>query len=215
MNEAYLIGDDLLRRDCMDTARGAALFALAGPLWMAVRRVVATATATASHRPVDRGGGESEEAAAVLSYWFDGDTSQNYKYKWFPSSNRDIQEKADRDVTDRFSACLQLALNDGLGYWGDGARATIAKIIVLGRHTRITRADCQHLTIQSYKFRSVLETHLSSPAQRCAGEEGGGCEGSGAGGTARAAERLAGDRVYARVRVLADAVPTLEHSGKT
>ncbi|CAN0108696.1 unnamed protein product, partial [Ectocarpus fasciculatus] len=81
-------------------------------------------------------GGESEEAAAVLSYWFDGDTSQNYKYKWFPSSNRDIQEKADRDVTDRFSACLQLALNDGLGYWGDGARATIAKIIVLDQFSR-------------------------------------------------------------------------------
>ena len=122
----------------MESAPGALLFALAGPLWMAVRRVLA------SRGQGGNGDKECAEVAAVLSYWFDGNTSQNYKYKWFPSSNGDIQDKADREVTDHFSALLQLATTSGLGHWGESSRAMIAKIIVLGKFSPSLVAGSRH-----------------------------------------------------------------------
>lgn len=68
----------------------------------------------------------------VLSFWFDGDVNENYKTKWFPSSNKDIQQHADRTIRDQFKDLLDNALNDELGPWGQSIKAILAKIIILG-----------------------------------------------------------------------------------
>jgi tRNA(Ile)-lysidine synthase TilS/MesJ/uncharacterized protein (DUF924 family) len=85
------------------------------------------------------GGGGYEECAdvrAVLAFWFDGDTAENYKTKWFPSSNKDIKENADRQITERFGLLLDQAVSSRLGHWGNSVKAVIAKIIVLDQFSR-------------------------------------------------------------------------------
>lgn len=115
---------------------GSVLFALSVPLWTAVRWARSAHGNLPSHRhslqlaPAKE---ENPEVIAVLSYWFDGDASHNYKYKWFPSSSRDIQERADAAIAERFETCLRLAAADELGYWGSSLKANIAKILVLGK----------------------------------------------------------------------------------
>lgn len=38
----------------------------------------------------------------VLQYWYDGDQTFNYKTKWFPTGNIELQQNADTVVFDRF-----------------------------------------------------------------------------------------------------------------
>ena len=112
----------------MDEAVGVILFAAAVPCWLAVRQYV---------RDSDIGFEGARGVQEVLSYWFDGDINENYKHKWFPSSNKELQERADKVISERFSGLLQLALNDELRQWGNFTKSQVAKIIVLGKRVNI------------------------------------------------------------------------------
>ena len=77
-----------------------------------------------------------EDAASVLSYWFDGSLGDNYKLKWFPSSSSSIQTKADDAVRSKFSVIFNVAITNGLKHWGSSTQALIAEIIVLDQFSR-------------------------------------------------------------------------------
>ena len=118
----------------MQNMEGAALFAVALLSNLLNRKTASHNGAPESmHTELAEPAEECAEVRAVLSFWFDGDTTKNYKYKWFPSSNKDIQENADRAVSEGFGECLALAVSDKLGHWGSSTKAIIAKIIVLGK----------------------------------------------------------------------------------
>ncbi len=74
----------------------------------------------------------------VLSFWFDGDIRVNYKTKWFPSGNPELQHEADMLVNSLFSDILTSAMDENtheewlkLGLMGE-----VALIIVLDQFSR-------------------------------------------------------------------------------
>lgn len=53
----------------------------------------------------------------VLSYWFEGDQSVNYRTKWFPSGSSQLQSEADLSVFTRFHALFVEANSGHLDFW--------------------------------------------------------------------------------------------------
>ena len=74
--------------------------------------------------------------AQVLDYWF-GDAlergwpSQSRSALWFGGG-----KAQDAEITDRFGACVEQALADGLAHWEDTPRERLALVVVLDQFTR-------------------------------------------------------------------------------
>ncbi len=73
---------------------------------------------------------------SVYSYWFDGDQQINYRTKWFPEGNSEIQSKADNDVNSLFGPLLMDAINGKLDNWTSGVKSCVALIVVLDQLSR-------------------------------------------------------------------------------
>lgn len=117
-----------------------------------------------------------EEAARVLSYWFDGDSSINYKTKWFPSSSESIQRDADVAVNNHFGALFHSivinAPNLPLEYeqWTNDKYSCLALIIVVDQFSRhiyrlqelssdsIERKNADLLALELSK--SIVQNHM-------------------------------------------------------
>jgi uncharacterized protein (DUF924 family) len=72
----------------------------------------------------------------ILKYWFDGSQAHNYKVKWFPSGNVDIQHQTDTEIYSRFHSVFEDACNDRLSKWRSDLHTNVALIIVLDQFSR-------------------------------------------------------------------------------
>ena len=77
-----------------------------------------------------------EKVNSVVSYWFDGNQQVNYRTKWFPEGNSEIQSKADSDVNEKFGGYLSDAIENKLQHWEQNTKSCIALIIVLDQLSR-------------------------------------------------------------------------------
>ena len=53
---------------------------------------------------------DTSQEDKVLSFWFDGSITENYKLKWFPSGSTDHQLLADQHISLHFSTLLDVCL---------------------------------------------------------------------------------------------------------
>jgi len=72
----------------------------------------------------------------VLDFWFGGDIQHNYKHKWFPSVNSNVQQSVDSEINERFGALLSNALSGGLDIWTENVRGAVALIVLLDQFAR-------------------------------------------------------------------------------
>jgi uncharacterized protein (DUF924 family) len=72
----------------------------------------------------------------VLTFWFGGSQSVNYKTKWFPSGSKDLQHEADVLVLSQFGELFQRAINHELDHWMSEPKSHLALIIVLDQFSR-------------------------------------------------------------------------------
>lgn len=75
-------------------------------------------------------------ADKVLEYWFAGDQSFNYRTKWFPTGNLELQQQADKTIYEEFGGLFNRAINNELEDWKSDAKMTIALIVVLDQFSR-------------------------------------------------------------------------------
>jgi uncharacterized protein (DUF924 family) len=74
------------------------------------------------------------EARAVLDFWFGAPDSVEhglYRHIWFQKRNA-----TDLAIAQRFSALIELALQEGLQSWGARAQGALAQIVLLDQFTR-------------------------------------------------------------------------------
>ncbi|ETL98840.1 tRNA(Ile)-lysidine synthetase [Phytophthora nicotianae] len=82
------------------------------------------------------------EAQEVLSFWFDGDQTETYRSKWFPSDGSDRQKATDVEVAARFGPLLARAEAGELENWCDESPDTcVALILVLDQFSRHVYRD--------------------------------------------------------------------------
>ena len=73
----------------------------------------------------------------VLEYWFGGQRPQdNYKTKWFPTGNKELQLNADNAVTAKFAPLLARTLSINPEDYLQNTRFLVAVIIVLDQFSR-------------------------------------------------------------------------------
>ena len=72
----------------------------------------------------------------VINFWFGDSLEINYKTKWFPTSSKELQKKADEIITLKFSSLLSNAINHQLNDWLTSKQSTIALILVLDQFSR-------------------------------------------------------------------------------
>mgnify|MGYP003385884506 CR=1 FL=1 len=85
----------------------------------------------------DMNGFSDHDAEAVLEYWFGGARPEdNYKTKWFPTGSKDLQSKADAEITAKFAPLLARALNLNPADYPLRPSFLIAVIIVLDQFSR-------------------------------------------------------------------------------
>ena len=78
---------------------------------------------------------DDELIKRIHAYWFHGNLKDQYRSKWFPSS--DIQRRADEEISQTFSATLTRALNGDFDSWRcRSLKASIALVIVLDQFSR-------------------------------------------------------------------------------
>lgn len=79
---------------------------------------------------------DAEKVNNVYSFWFDGDQNVNYRTKWFPEGNSEIQSSADNNVLSLFSSLLADAMDGNLDHWQGNTKSCVALIIVLDQFSR-------------------------------------------------------------------------------
>lgn len=74
----------------------------------------------------------------VFNYWFGGDIKVNYKTKWFPTGNIQLQEQADLDITNKFGDLFYKAVSNDVEIlqWKNETRSCIAYVILLDQFSR-------------------------------------------------------------------------------
>ena len=72
----------------------------------------------------------------VFSFWFDGDQQVNYRTKWFPEGNSEIQFAADNEIQNRFGSYLADAVDRKLDYLENTSRSCVALIVILDQFSR-------------------------------------------------------------------------------
>jgi uncharacterized protein (DUF924 family) len=77
-----------------------------------------------------------DASAAILSFWFDGNMQENYRNKWFPTSDSDAQAKTDRLITEQFSLLLNAAEGSELLAWKAQKESFVALILLLDQFSR-------------------------------------------------------------------------------
>lgn len=75
-------------------------------------------------------------ADAVLSFWFDGDLSDNFRCKWFPPDGSGKQRAVDCEVRERFGSLLAQAERRELDEWRRARDSAVALILVLDQFSR-------------------------------------------------------------------------------
>ncbi|OWZ09837.1 TRNA(Ile)-lysidine synthetase [Phytophthora megakarya] len=83
----------------------------------------------------------TSEAQQVLSFWFDGDQSETYRSKWFPSSGSDRQKATDVEISSRFGDLLARAEAGELETWRERPDTCVALILVLDQFARHVYRD--------------------------------------------------------------------------
>lgn len=78
----------------------------------------------------------SPEALAVLTFWFGGDQTDNYRSKWFPPEASEKQRRMDALIVERFGALLQQAERGELAQWQEERDALVALIVLLDQFSR-------------------------------------------------------------------------------
>ncbi|KAG1704564.1 hypothetical protein DVH05_005495 [Phytophthora capsici] len=82
------------------------------------------------------------EVQQVLSYWFDGDQTETYRSKWFPSDGSDRQKATDDEVVAKFGELLKRAERGELDNWQDeSADSCMALILLLDQFSRHVYRD--------------------------------------------------------------------------
>jgi len=77
--------------------------------------------------------------ADVLAFWFGGDLDENYRTKWFPSSDGDgsRQRAADERIAATFGATLRDAERGALDAWAEASpEHAVALVVVLDQFSR-------------------------------------------------------------------------------
>ena len=75
----------------------------------------------------------------VLAFWFGGDLDENYRTKWFPSSDGDGSRRkaADERIAATFGATLRDAERGALDAWAEASpERAVALIVVLDQFSR-------------------------------------------------------------------------------
>jgi tRNA(Ile)-lysidine synthetase-like protein len=76
------------------------------------------------------------EAKQVLSFWYDGDQSENYRTKWFPPDGSEKQAFMDQYIKETFGDLLNRAERGELNAWKKVQQTFVALILVLDQFSR-------------------------------------------------------------------------------
>jgi uncharacterized protein (DUF924 family) len=70
----------------------------------------------------------------VLAYWFEGDASEVYRTKWFPTGQ--VQASTDSEIHEKFGALFRKACAGYLESWAREPKSHLALIVVLDQFAR-------------------------------------------------------------------------------
>jgi uncharacterized protein (DUF924 family) len=109
----------------------------------------------------------NSEVTDVLNFWFGGNIDTNYKTKWFPSGNEELRITIDNEITARYSALLDRAVNGELDMWMNSIYSCVALIVILDQFSRhIYRSlppDANQRKVADSKALHVAEKLVSMP----------------------------------------------------
>lgn len=115
---------------------------------------------------------ETQLVNDIYSYWFEGDLNVNYKTKWFPSGNIDIQKKADNYIYDNYNDVFNESINGVYNHWKKESKKSMLVLILLfdqfSRHIyrkiELDPSDPRRVIADQYGLLCAEELHQANIA---------------------------------------------------
>ena len=113
---------------------------------------------------------EIEIVNNIYNYWFEGDLTINYKTKWFPSGNIDIQHKADCYIYKQYNDIFNKAINGSLNHWKTASKKSMLALILvfdqfsrhIYRYMELNLTDPRRIIADQYGLLCAEELHQTA-----------------------------------------------------